>query len=300
MPLPDDYLIYPHRNYGMDHERYNWRPSTAREPVALADGSKLHVNVIVPLEFFPLNPPAEPFKHPGAMATPYPDLRHYTVRDYGNRVGVYRLLRLFDALDIVATFAVNAEVVRRYRPLIEAVRSAGHEIAAHGVSTAHIHHAGLTRQEEKLLVDASRKVLPEATTWMSPARSQSFLTLDLLAEAGFSACLDWEIDQAPVAFQTSDGQIICVPNHNELSDWSVLVEKCHSEGAWAGQIYEAADQLISEHDQVGAQCFGFTLTPYIAGQPFRIAALRNVLARMAAIPGLRFSKVADTASAFHP
>lgn len=298
MPLPEEYLAYPHRSYGMDHDRYPWLPSIKREPVALDDGSKLHVNIIVPLEFFPLNPPAEPFKHPGAMATPYPDLRHYTVRDYGNRVGVYRLLRLFDELGVTATFVINAEVARRYPPLIQSVRAAGHEIAAHGVSTAHIHHAGLSLSEEKDLVDACRLVLPEATTWMSPARSQSFHTLDLLAEAGFTACLDWEIDQAPVAFKAGDNRIVGVPNHIELSDWTLLADKCHSEDEWAEQICEAAQLLVAEHDQAGAQSFGFTLTPYIAGQPFRITALRKMLTHMAATPGLRFAKAADTATAF--
>ncbi len=68
----------------------------------------------MPLEFFPLNPSGVPFKHPGAMATPYPDLRHYTVRDYGNRVGVYRILESLG--DIQAGFAVNAAVAERCAP----------------------------------------------------------------------------------------------------------------------------------------------------------------------------------------
>ncbi|MEM9234952.1 MAG: polysaccharide deacetylase family protein, partial [Pseudomonadota bacterium] len=147
MPLPDDYLTYPHRKAGMDNPHYGWSPADRRDRIELADGTKALVTIIVPVEFFPLDPPSAPFKHPGAMKTFYPDLRHYTVRDYGNRVGIFRLLRLFGERGLKATFAINAEVAHRYPPLIDQIRSAGHEIAAHGVSTAHLHHEGLNEDE---------------------------------------------------------------------------------------------------------------------------------------------------------
>ena len=92
------YLDYPHRNYGNDHSLYDWSYSARREPVRLDDGTKVSAFITVPLEFFPLNPSGKPFKHPGAMVTPYPDLRHYTTRDYGNRVGVFRLLKVLECL----------------------------------------------------------------------------------------------------------------------------------------------------------------------------------------------------------
>ena len=92
----------------MDNPYYGWEPVDRRKPVQLKDGARAIATIIVPVEFFPLNPPAKPFKHPGAMVTPYPDLRHYTTRDYGNRVGIFRLLREFNRAKIKATFAVNA------------------------------------------------------------------------------------------------------------------------------------------------------------------------------------------------
>ena len=97
MPLPDEHLIYPHRSYGMDQDRYAWRPVTQRAPIALPSGAAVAAMIVVPIEHHPLNPPGKPFKHPGAMVTPYPDLRHYTTRDYGNRVGVYRILEVLKA-----------------------------------------------------------------------------------------------------------------------------------------------------------------------------------------------------------
>jgi hypothetical protein len=298
LPLPEDYLSYARRAYGMDQDRYGWQPGDRRAPLRLQSGAKAMAFIIIPLEFFPLDPPARPFKHPGAMVTPYPDLRHFTTRDYGNRVGVFRLLSELEAAGLRATFAVNAEVASRYPPLIARIREAGHEIAAHGVSTAHIHHSGLSEQEERALVHEARAAFPDATSWMSPARSESFRTPDLIREAGFTICLDWESDQRPLHMQTEHGVLTCLPNHYELSDFLMLSTRSQTEDAWADQILEAAAQTIAEHDTRGAQCFGFTLTPYVTGLPFRISALARVLRGLADMEGLEVVTAAGIAAAF--
>lgn len=298
LPQPAEFLTYPHRSYGMDQDRYDWQPADRRAPVQLKSGAKAMAFITIPLEFFPLDPPAKPFKHPGAMVTPYPDLRHYTTRDYGNRVGVFRLLKELEAAGLKATFAVNAEVARRYGPLIERIRAGGHEIAAHGVSTAHIHHAGLSEEEERALVAETRSVFPDATTWMSPARNQSFNTPDLIREAGFTACLDWENDQRPLPMRTAHGELACLPNHNELSDFLLLGTRSQSDEEWADQILEAASQTVAEHALRGAQCFGFTLTPYITGLPFRIAAVARVLKGLTEMEGLEVATASSVVSAF--
>lgn len=298
LPQPAEFLVYPHRAYGMDQDRYDWQPADRRPPVHLKSGAKAMAFITIPLEFFPLDPPARPFKHPGAMVTPYPDLRHYTTRDYGNRVGVFRLLKEIEAAGLKATFAVNAEIARRYGPLIDRIRAGGHEIAAHGVSTAHIHHAGLSEDEERALVAQTRAALPEAVTWMSPARNQSFNTPDLIREAGFTTCLDWESDQRPLPMRTAHGELACLPNHYELSDFLILATRSQSEEDWAAQILEAAAQTVAEHEARGAQCFGFTLTPYITGLPFRMEAVAQVLQGLAAMEGLEVATASQVTGAF--
>ena len=298
MPLPDDYLTYPHRKHGLDNPHYGWDPADRRDPVHLKDGTKAIATIIVPVEFFPLNPPATPFKHPGAMKTPYPDLRHFTTRDYGNRVGIYRLLRAFAAEGMTATFAVNAEVSRRYPPLIEAIAKAGHEIAAHGVSTAHIHHDGLSEDEERALIAQARAAFPDAKTWMSPARNESYRTLNLLAEAGFTNVLDWEADQRPIAMQTDNGPITALPHYGELGDFKLLLDRSQSEDVWADQIIEAASYSVDLHDKEGAAALAFTMTPYIAGQPFRMHAVRRILATLTNMRELKLASAAEACGQF--
>ncbi len=298
MPLPDDYLTYPHRRAGFDNPHYDWDPADRRDPIALKGGRKAIATIIVPVEFFPLNPPAAPFKHPGAMKTPYPDLRHFTVRDYGNRIGIFRLMRELAKRNLKATFAINAEIAARYPPLIDAIRDAGHEIAAHGVSTAHIHHDGLSEADERGLIEATRKAFPEAKTWMSPARNESYRTLDLIAEADFENCLDWEADQRPLAFKTKTTSVWALPHYGELGDFKLLIDRSQSEEEWAAQIIETANYHLSLHDKEGASAFAFTMTPYVLGQPFRIQAVRQVLDALIAMDGLAIATAAESCRAF--
>lgn len=298
MPLPDDYLIYPHRKHGLDNPHYDWDPADRRAPVALKEGTKAAATIIVPVEFFPLNPPSAPFKHPGAMKTPYPDLRHFTTRDYGNRIGIFRLMREFSTRGLTATFAVNAEIARRYPPLLEAIRAGGHEIAAHGVSTAHIHHDGLSEADERALVAETRATFPNAKTWMSPARNESYRTLDLLAEAGFEICLDWEADQRPLPFKTNSSPVWTLPHYGELGDFKLLIDRSQSEDEWADQIIETAAYHVALHGQEGASAFAFTMTPYVLGQPFRIHAVRRMLDALAAMDGLSLTTAHESCAKF--
>ncbi|MEP3759842.1 MAG: polysaccharide deacetylase family protein, partial [Marinomonas sp.] len=128
--LPDSYTQYPKRREGYDHDLYEWSNIHTRAPFQWPDGKRVAVWLCVSLEWFPITPDG-PFKAPGHMVTPYPDYRHYTARDYGNRVGVFRMLDAFETAGVTASFAANAAIAERYPELIEAIQAEGHEIIAH-------------------------------------------------------------------------------------------------------------------------------------------------------------------------
>jgi peptidoglycan/xylan/chitin deacetylase (PgdA/CDA1 family) len=301
MTLPPDYLTYPHRTYGMDQSRYNWRLPKDRPRIAWPDDKAIALMIVVPIEHHMLNPGGKPFKHPGAMVTPYPDLRHYTTRDYGNRVGVFRILRELKAAGLRATFPINGAALARFAPLVEAIQADGHELAAYGWDTDSIHWGGNDLEEEERIVAHTREAFTAAglnpITWMSPARSQSFATPDLIRKAGFSVCLDWEMDQVPLAMATQAGPLACVPLYNELDDRKLLIDQRQTEAEWRDQILEAAAYLKSEYERFGGQVLSFTFTPYVSGQPFRVWALREILANLAADQAVWTATSADIARA---
>ncbi len=277
--MDKSYLEYPNRHYGQDHEFYEWRMSQDRPRLEWNNGAKVAICFIVPLEFFPLNPSGVPFKHPGAMVTPYPYLRHFTVRDYGIRVGVFRILEAFNDAGVKATFAVNGEIAERNPPLIENL--VGHQLISHGLSTNHIHHEAMSEAKETALIKQAADGLPAKTHgWISPARNQSSRTLSLLGQAGFKYCLDWEVDQVPISMSTG---VNLIPNNYELSDFTLLHTRRQTEESWLKQILDSIDLLREEYDRYGSQMLGLTLTPYVIGQPFRIWALRELLSKINAM-----------------
>lgn len=301
MPLPDEHLIYPHRQYGMDQSLYGWRPVGERPPGRWPGDRSVAAMIVMPIEWHMLDPTGKPFKHPGAMQTPWPDLRHYTTRDYGPRIGAFRLLRALRDAGLKATVPVNAVALERYRPLIEAILEDGHEIAAHGWSTDAIHHSGLSEDEERALVLRTREAFAKAgqtpRVWMSPARQQSFRTLELIAESGFDVCLDWEQDEVPVEMATAAGSVHAVPLMNELDDRTLLIDRRQTEDAWADQVLESAAFLKADAGEADRRVLGFTLTSYVAGQPFRMHAVRRLLAGLAADPAVWSATASEIAVA---
>ncbi len=294
MSLDPAYLDYPRRRYGYDHDLYRWSPPGERTPVTWPGGAGLAVWICVSLEWFPITPLDTPFRAPGHMQTAYPDYRHYTARDYGARVGVYRLLDALAAAGVKASFATNGAIAERYPQLIEHVVGAGHEIIAHSTDMNGTIATGLTENDERAIIHGSLDALERASGtrprgWLSIARSQSWNTPRLLAEAGFSFCCDWVNDELPYVMETAAGPLVNLPLNHELSDRQIISTQQHSAESYAEQVLDAADWLIAEAAQSGGgRMLPLHLTPYIMGLPYRIGALDGLLEALKAHPEARF------------
>ncbi len=285
MTLDPSYLDYPHRRYGMDHDRYDWSMLTDRKPVAWPGGKRVALWVNVALQFFPLDQKGKPFPPPGGMSTAYPDLRHYTLRDYGNRVGVYRVIQALDRYGVKAGFAINAELAVRYPYLLERVAERNDEILCHGWNMDTPHYGGLDPETEREQVARSLDVLRErsgqdVTGWLSPGKSQSRNTPDLLVEHGVEYMCDWINDDMPYRFRTAAGEIIAMPLSTELEDRFVLMNNLHSETEYADQVIDAFDFLCAEAEEQGGRLLALNVHPWLLGQPHRIGEFERLLERI--------------------
>jgi peptidoglycan/xylan/chitin deacetylase (PgdA/CDA1 family) len=291
MALDPQYLAYPRRRYGMDHDRYDWSMLRERAPVRWPGGAGVALWINVALEFFPLDQKGQPFKLPGGMVTPYPDLRHYTLRDYGARVGVYRMLRAFDRLGLGVTWAVNSRLAERYPSLIRLIADRGDEIAAHGVDMDKPHYGGQPEAEERALVRESLSVLRQASGqpvrgWISPGRSESMNTPDLIAEEDVAWFGDWINDDMPYVFRTRTSPLIAMPLSADLSDRQILVDFRHRESDFVDQVIDQFTYLAGEARTQGGRVMALSLHPWVIGQPHRIGALEKALEHIAAQPGV--------------
>lgn len=283
MTLDPAYLVYPRRRRGYDHDLYAWSSLHERRPVQWPTGS-VAVWVCVSLEWFPIIPNDTPFRAPGHMQTAYPDYRHYTARDYGNRVGVWRFLEAFERAKVSASFAVNAAVAERYPELVEAIVGGGHEIIAHSTDMNGTIDSSLPEDEERALICetlarlSSCGVTPKG--WLSIARSQSWRTLDLLKQAGLVYCCDWVNDELPYRFANG---LLDLPLNHELSDRQIVAVQQQTAEAWAQSLEDGFDWLAAEAARKGGgRMLPVHVTPYIMGLPYRIGAFERMIERVSA------------------
>ena len=286
MPLDKEYFEYPHRSYGMDHDFYDWSMLADRAPVIWPDDKKVALWVNVALQYFPLNQQGKPFAPVGGMTTAYPDLRHYTLREYGNRVGIFRVLKALDEYRVKPTFAVQTRLAERYPYLINKLLERGDEIICHGYHMDAPHYGGQDRGEEAELVKRSLDGLRQITGkdikgWISPSKSQSFNTPELLVENGVEYMCDWINDELPYAFRTPAGEITAMPLSTELEDRFIIQGNLHSESEYADQIIDAFDFLHAEATETGGgRMLALSIHPWMLGQPHRIGKLEQVLAHI--------------------
>jgi peptidoglycan/xylan/chitin deacetylase (PgdA/CDA1 family) len=285
MSLPRHYLEYPLRRRGMDHDRYPYRALPEAKPVAWPRGARVALWVAVHMGHFPMDMPLKPFVVPGGMERPYPSYWDYTQRDYGNRVGIYRILKVLGARNLRATALMSAAVASRYPALARDIAEAGWEVAAAGLDMGHVHHGGVPEAEERAWVRQAVAALrgafgPGAVRgWHSPGFSESLRTLDLVAEAGLDWVADWANDDMPYAVATASGRpLTAMPLPYDLSDQRMLFQQHMATEEFAGAVLAAHAALDAEAAGTGAgRILCLVITPWLMGQPHRIRALAGLL-----------------------
>jgi peptidoglycan/xylan/chitin deacetylase (PgdA/CDA1 family) len=290
--LPESYLHYPHRHRGLDHDRFAFRPLPTAKPVTWPGGARVALWVAVHMGHFPMDAPAKPFVPPGGMERPYPSYWDYTQRDYGNRIGIYRLLRVLGERGMRATALMSAALATRYPALATDIVAAGWEVAAAGIDMGHLHHGGLDEATERGWVHQAITTLrgtfgPGVRGWHSPGFSQSMKTLDLIAEAGLDYCTDWINDDMPYAVSTDAGPLTAMPLPYDLSDLRMLHQQNLPTEAFTEAVLAAHATLDAEARATGGgRILTIAITPWLMGQPHRIRALAGLLDALRARDGL--------------
>jgi allantoinase len=298
MSLDPTYTQYAKRHHGYDHDLYPWSAIHERAPIAWPGGKSVAIWLCVSLEWFPITPSDTPFRAPGHMQTAYPDYRHYTAREYGTRVGVYRLLEAFAKAGVKASFATNSAIAERYPELVKEIVAAGHEIIAHSTNMNGTIATGLPIDDERALIAQSLDTLERVTGtrptgWHSIARSQSWNTVDLLKEAGVTYCCDWVNDELPYRFNNG---LINLPLNHELSDRQIITVQQQSIDSYAQSMKDAFDWLAGEAKPYGGRLLPMHITPYITALPYRIDGFEALLANLSKRPEAWFATGGDIVS----
>ncbi len=265
------------------HDRYPYSAITGRADYAWPEGRRLAAYIALNVEHFAFGePPGSDF-----TSVPLPPYhRSYAWRDYGNRVGIWRILELFEELELPLALLVNSCVYDHCPQVVEPFRRRGDEIVGHGRTNSQ-RQADLPEAEERRLIAEATETLTRhegkpPAGWLGPWISQSAVTPDLLKEAGYRYMLDWHCDDQPLWFRTRAGPLLAVPYPTmELNDSTAIIYRRVSEADFTSMIVEQFDEQL---EQSARQPLVFTLSlhTFIVGHPYRLRHLRRALTHLAA------------------
>ena len=265
------------------HGRYPYRAILGRPDYRWPDGNRLAVYVAVNLEHFAFGEGLGAELAPGG---PQPDVLNYAWRDYGNRVGVWRLLEMLDELALPASVLVNSTLYEHCPEVMAAFRARGDEIVGHGRSNAERQGVLDEMAEAALIAEATAAIATAEGIaprgWLGPWISESAVTPDLLQEQGYSYVLDWCMDDQPVWLATRRGRLLAVPYPQEVNDIPAIVARKMNAAAFADMIIDNFDEMRRQARTMPL-VMGIALHPYIVGQPYRLRHLRRALGHIAAL-----------------
>ena len=263
------------------HGRYGYSAITRRPDYSWPGGKRLAVYLGFNLEHFEFGSGLGAALGP---KSPEPDVLNFSWRDYGNRVGAWRCLELFDSLKLPAGVILNTALYDYCPELVEAFVKRGDELIAHGHTNSERQREMNEAAERALLVSCKQRIQKESKTdpagWLSPWISESHLTPDLLAETGYRYTLNWCHDDQPVEFATRNGKLWSIPYPQELNDIPMIVARLMGAEEFADLIVDNFDEMLAQ-SKAQPLVMGIALHPYIVGQPYRLRHLRRALKHIA-------------------
>ena len=264
------------------HNRYAYSPIVRRPTFRWPNGSRVAFYIALNVEQYSFGDGLVEDLVPGMSK---PDVLNTSWREYGTRVGAWRLLDLFKSLGFPATILLNSEVCEHCPDLVAAMVKAGHEIAAHGRTNSES-QAGLSEEEERKLIAEATSTIARASGqnppgWLSPWLAETELTPDLLKEAGYKYILDWCPDDQPVSLKTRSGKLLSLPYSQEINDSAAIMGRLVSASEFTDMIIDQIDELVLQSEATGTPLvFGLALHANIIGQPFRLRQLRRAFAHI--------------------
>jgi allantoinase len=270
-PSPD--LVRPLKPHG----RYPYSPIHRRPDYSWPGKRRLAVYIGFNVEHFDFGAGLGAALGP---KSPEPDVLNHSWRDYGNRVGVWRCLELFDALKIPVGALINTSLYDHCPEVVEAHLKRGDELIGHGHTNSDRQGDLSEEKERQLLTYCLERIRKESKTvpqgWLSPWISESAVTPDLLQETGYKYTLNWCHDDQPTEFKTRRGTLWSIPYPQELNDIPAIIARQMDARDFADMIVDNFDEMLRQAEDQPL-VMGIALHPYLVGQPYRLRHLRRAL-----------------------
>jgi len=271
------------REGAADPGLYDYLPYRGRPKIAWPDGKTVAVWVSPNLEFYELDPPANP--HRKSWPRPHPDVVGYSHRDYANRVGHWRMAEMMEKHGFKGSVSLSVALCQHVPEVVENADRLGWEFFSHGIYNTRYSY-GMDEAQERLIIEDSIRTVREATGqtikgWLAPALTHTPRTLDLIAEYGMTYTCDLYHDDQPMPVATKSGRLISMPYSLEVNDHYGFFVYNMSPRDYAQTLIRQYERLAAEGAESGTvMCI--PLHSYLIGQPHRIGPFEEVLRHIAA------------------
>ena len=259
------------------HDRYDYVPIVERADYDWPDGKRLAFYIALNVEHFAFG---EGIGHTPTEPGPEPDARNYAWRDYGLRVGIWRIFDLIDQLGLPACHLLNTAVYDYAPQIASRIRDRGDEIVGHGRTNSERQGDRPEAEEAALIREATEAIVRHEGAppggWMGPWISESRVTPDLLKEAGYSFLMDWPCDDQPFWMRTRSGPILSVPYPVEINDSPAQLNRRHTAVEFGEMLTDQFDEMVRQSEE-HPLVMGLALHTFVVGQPFRLTQLRRAL-----------------------
>ena len=274
MPLPPD--------------RVDYSPIIDRPIIKWPNGARVALWISPNVEHYEYMPDDDAARTPWPR-TPFPDVQQYSYRDYGNRVGFWRMLETLDKYNIRSCVSLNVAVLEHFPEIRDAMAERNYDYMSHGIYNTRYLYTYTEEQEREFYRDTIETLKlhtgKQLKGMLGPAISGTERTPDLMAEAGLIYHTDWMHDDQPVPIKVKSGKLISVPYSIELNDSSLLRDN-HYEGDYFARICMAQfNQLYKEGAESG-RVMCIALHPFLIGQPHRIKYLDEILSHIMSHDGV--------------
>ena len=253
-----------------------------RKPFKWPGNKTLAVWIAPNIEVWHYDSPAGTAVSPN-VANRVPDVINYAWREYGMRVGLWRVADVLDAAGIKASVALNSAICETFPKAMEQMKKRGWEFMGHGTTNSE-NLAGLALEKEREVIQHVLKTIEQSTGkkvrgWLGTGLTQTYNTLDILAEEGVTYCGDWNSDDQPYPMKVKKGKMISIPYCMEINDLPLFIRKNYTGEQYYKSLIDQFDTLYADSGK-HSRVMGIPLHPMITGQPLRIKYLQRAIAEI--------------------
>ncbi|MFZ0839096.1 MAG: polysaccharide deacetylase family protein [Xanthobacteraceae bacterium] len=259
-------------------DRISYSAIADRPALRLPNGVRMVVWVIVNVEEWdPTQTMPRTVLTPPAGGSPMPDVPNWAWHEYGNRVGFWRILKVFDEFKIPAVLAINGSAIAAYKPIVKAALDRHWEFMGHGFTQRNMQKV----EDERADIRKTRAVIEEVTGkpprgWLGPGLTETWETPDLLKEEGYDYVADWVLDDQPVWLKTRTKPIVNIPYTQECNDVAMMLIQHHKASEYADRAIDQFVQIYMDAED-SARVMALVLHPYIMGAPHRLKYFRHAI-----------------------